>query len=819
MANSISNLTIKANVSPAVNELDRLKNKTRDVGGAFDGLKNAIAGIAIGAFAKSAIDAASAMQNFANATGISISVISGYSQAMIAAGGSADRARDGISDLTKNIGEAARGSLELQKAFKLANVSIEDLRTLSEQDILRKTIDGLSKIPDSATRTATAFKIMGESVKGVDLTSLNNELDKYITKNAGSSTAIAAAAEAQKSFSNNIQNLQLAVLQVIEPLNKIAAGVDISAEAFAKVIRIVGLAVASYLTLTKVLPAVTNSLGKLGATLASGGGFWASTRAQIAATGAQLGFFSKNAQRSLGLLPSRFGGVTSAVFALRNAMGFLLRAFGIAGIIYTVVDAVNELIKAFTGFDVLDWVFKKIKLVTQALTDFLGLTSEVDRKQDEYNKNEIERFKNRAEAQKKQLEQVKENRKIQDETLKKINELFNAEMKGVNEVTNGYARTVEQLKKKFELETSLIGLSERQKQVTQQLFDAEAAFTAESIKLSERLAEQQRLKVSGNEEEAAAAKRLIPEIQAAQAKLTATYEAQKKSIDGLVAAREAAAAAQQLELFATRQQIEQQNKLQAIVDDTAKITMTELEKKYYDISTAARDSAKAAIEAEQARRGEPLSTAEIQAYYQTAYKGAEELIKATKKQAETQRSYQRSFSTGWRESLTEYVDNVGNAAQRAKDLFGTATKGMEDLFMKFINTGKFEWKGFVQSIVNELLRSQVQQLIAKVFGGITSVGTKSSGSNNFLGQIGSLLGFANGGIIPTNGPVLVGERGPEILSGAAGRQVTPNNQLGGANITYNINAVDAMSFKQMVARDPSFLYAVSEQGRRKLGAA
>ena len=819
MANSISNLTIKANVSPAVNELDRLKNKTRDVGGAFDGLKNAIAGIAIGAFAKSAIDAASAMQNFANATGISISVISGYSQAMTAAGGSADRARDGISDLTKNIGEAARGSLELQKAFKLANVSIEDLRTLSEQDILRKTIDGLSKIPDSATRTATAFKIMGESVKGVDLTSLNNELDKYITKNAGSSTAIAAAAEAQKSFSNNIQNLQLAVLQVIEPLNKIAAGVDISAEAFAKVIRIVGLAVASYLTLTKVLPAVTNSLGKLGATLASGGGFWASTRAQIAATGAQLGFFSKNAQRSLGLLPSRFGGVTSAVFALRNAMGFLLRAFGIAGIIYTVVDAVNELIKAFTGFDVLDWVFKKIKLVTQALTDFLGLTSEVDRKQDEYNKNEIERFKNRAEAQKKQLEQVKENRKIQDETLKKINELFNAEMKGVNEVTNGYARTVEQLKKKFELETSLIGLSERQKQVTQQLFDAEAAFTAESIKLSERLAEQQRLKVSGNEEEAAAAKRLIPEIQAAQAKLTATYEAQKKSIDGLVAAREAAAAAQQLELFATRQQIEQQNKLQAIVDDTAKITMTELEKKYYDISTAARDSAKAAIEAEQARRGEPLSTAEIQAYYQTAYKGAEELIKATKRQAETQRSYQRSFSTGWRESLTEYVDNVGNAAQRAKDLFGTATKGMEDLFMKFINTGKFEWKGFVQSIVNELLRSQVQQLIAKVFGGITSVGTKSSGSNNFLGQIGSLLGFANGGIIPTNGPVLVGERGPEILSGAAGRQVTPNNQLGGANITYNINAVDAMSFKQMVARDPSFLYAVSEQGRRKLGAA
>jgi hypothetical protein len=38
----------------------------------------------------------------------------------------------------------------------------------------------------------------------------------------------------------------------------------------------------------------------------------------------------------------------------------------------------------------------------------------------------------------------------------------------------------------------------------------------------------------------------------------------------------------------------------------------------------------------------------------------------------------------------------------------------------------------------------------------------------------------------------------------------------GSNVTYNINAVDAMSFKQMVAQDPSFLFAVTEQGRRTL---
>jgi hypothetical protein len=36
---------------------------------------------------------------------------------------------------------------------------------------------------------------------------------------------------------------------------------------------------------------------------------------------------------------------------------------------------------------------------------------------------------------------------------------------------------------------------------------------------------------------------------------------------------------------------------------------------------------------------------------------------------------------------------------------------------------------------------------------------------------------------------------------------------GGQNITYNINAVDVDSFRSLVASDPSFIYAVTEEGR------
>ena len=40
------------------------------------------------------------------------------------------------------------------------------------------------------------------------------------------------------------------------------------------------------------------------------------------------------------------------------------------------------------------------------------------------------------------------------------------------------------------------------------------------------------------------------------------------------------------------------------------------------------------------------------------------------------------------------------------------------------------------------------------------------------------------------------------------------SMAGGTNVTYNINAVDAASFQALVARDPGFIFAVSEQGRR-----
>lgn len=195
--------------------------------------------------------------------------------------------------------------------------------------------------------------------------------------------------------------------------------------------------------------------------------------------------------------------------------------------------------------------------------------------------------------------------------------------------------------------------------------------------------------------------------------------------------------------------------------------------------------------------------AEIKNLEAEANKAFETLTENAKKQ----RQIQRSFEYGWRQAFENYKDDATNAAKAAERIFDKATSSMEDMIVNFAKTGKFEFKSFVNSILEDMLRANVRQLFTQTLSG-----------GGIVKGLGKLLGFANGGIIPTNGPVLVGERGPEIISGAFGRNVTPNEQLGfgTTSVIYNINAVDALSFKQLVASDPGFIYAVTEQGRKTI---
>lgn len=188
----------------------------------------------------------------------------------------------------------------------------------------------------------------------------------------------------------------------------------------------------------------------------------------------------------------------------------------------------------------------------------------------------------------------------------------------------------------------------------------------------------------------------------------------------------------------------------------------------------------------------------------------EQFTAALEQLNEQQMAASRSFTDGWALAMDEYIDTTTNGANHARDIFADTTSAMEDSIKSFVTTGKFQFQDLVNSILDSLLDAQISQLT----GNLMNSGGGSGGS-----AVGDFFAgfFANGGLIPAGQVGIVGERGPELISGPA--NITPLNNTGGGmggQVTYNINAVDANSFKQLVAKDPAFMYAVTEQGRRSL---
>jgi lambda family phage tail tape measure protein len=178
---------------------------------------------------------------------------------------------------------------------------------------------------------------------------------------------------------------------------------------------------------------------------------------------------------------------------------------------------------------------------------------------------------------------------------------------------------------------------------------------------------------------------------------------------------------------------------------------------------------------------------------------------------------QRQFSTGWRDAYASYADNATNAADQAKTYFDDFTRGFEDAMVRLVQTGKLSFTDLANSMIADFVRIQAKKMLL----GIGTMVGGTGGSGGLFG--GSIIpGFlAGGGDAQPNSPYIIGERGPELFIPKVSGTVVPNDRLGGAMgqpqqtvVNYNIQAVDASSFRSLVARDPSFIYAVTEKGRQ-----
>lgn len=151
-----------------------------------------------------------------------------------------------------------------------------------------------------------------------------------------------------------------------------------------------------------------------------------------------------------------------------------------------------------------------------------------------------------------------------------------------------------------------------------------------------------------------------------------------------------------------------------------------------------------------------------------------------------------SWMAGVREGLRQINDEFNDFAKLSQNLVTDTFHNLEDAFVDLAKTGKFEVKGMVDAILNDLIRLQVRKSITKPL---------FDAASSFLPQLfGSFAGgFATGGTIPSGKWGIVGEKGPELaFGGSVGQTIIPQMGGGAGGVIVNVinNTGSSVSTRQ-----------------------
>lgn len=803
---STTNANINVNVN-GIAQLDKLQQKVGGLTTSFGKLKGIIGVGFLTAGIKSVIGMADSMQDLADATDFAIENILGFNQAVIENGGNAQQAQSAMLKFTQTIGEAAEGSKKARETLAAVGVSLDDLRTLSNQALFDQAIAGVSSMSDAARRATVSTDLFGKTLNGVNLGGISSKYQQATASSNSYANSVREAAMLQGQLDSALIKVQYSLLKLLEPTLKFINAIDNE-----KISR----------------------------------------------------FF--------------------------------------------------EILKTLDEWSPRGILAKQLDLITEAYNRLIGAKTAAESATSKPIQADVRRVDNvidaqNAAAREKETAAIRERQKIIDEAESKRLEQVNILKQQIRNVSIEFERQLGLNRDQYVLQQSLVGKSKEYQEIQTAVRQIQAQTADEVNRLQTAMAA-----LTSDQKADGLTKVYEQQIETVKALGLAEEQRLTNLIKGLNAAQNA----EEFLRFEREQSYALTDKLTELQRQTEDLNLSGVEAEYAKITRAINDTAVAAIRAEETRRGAKLSPEEAKRYYDTAAQGANRLYAAQKKLYDQS----RQFSTGWNRAFKDYVDNARNAAQTAERLFEKFTSGLEDAFIDFVKTGKFEWKNFVADMIEELLRSQFRNTLASLmelpnpfgsgtindmFGGLlgglaggelgssasnpmyvvdisggggsavsnllsgkstaasssgggffdslgnlfssTSGTAKTYGTNigsqqskilaeqdswfedsggglwdtisNFgssvVSGIGSLFDgwFANGGTIGAGKFGIVGERGPEIVGGPA--TVTPMG--GSTSVTYNIQAVDAASFKAMVARDPSFLYAVTEQGRLSTAGA
>lgn len=728
----------------------------------FGRLRNFLIGGAFVAFARSSMMLADQLDDLKNLTGLTTNEITKFASAVQFGGGQFESAGRGLQTLFEKLDSAVRGSKEAQESFARVGITLNDLATLSERDILQKTVQGIAKIGAETGRAeavAVAMDLLGKAARGVTID------EKFVTTlmEGGAEADLLAeritqVADANERFEKIMLNLKIAFIETFGP------------------------AIEYISELIQKLPIVTQLMKALGVVIvaiAVGSGFRA--------------------------IVTGFGMAARGALALKNAVVALFAAFrsgGVKGVISSITGAAGKFAggptnKTIAGArDVASLGGAAIAGGITAAALFGG--DEVD--------NETKALDSNTNARARRNVQLSSDaKKLADEARRRQQSIDS-----ILREADAFKRSTAEMMKNLQTSYDMIGVDEDIVKVQ----EAGAKVTDMATREIEKLKEQ-RARLLGEENSAAQ----VAAIDSVIATIQRQAEEDRVATEAIVRNGEIRKRAYETEMNKRkeimdivagganfREQLAQQ---QQLADAENELVRKKLEMQF----EMERANQVALLELRKKYAGQEIPQVELDALEKIKAARAAEL-ELNQRALTEDFDRRRTFIYGWTEAAKQAVNSlqetVADQGAYAKRIFDTITGGFTNSIMKFVETGKLSFKDLFKSLMMEIIKMQMNKLFLSIFG-----------KGGPLGSIFAGL-FADGGYIPGGKYGIVGERGPELVRGPAnvvGTDQTAALMSGGGGmtqVTYNISAVDSRSFKDLVASDPAFIYNVTRAGARRI---
>lgn len=185
------------------------------------------------------------------------------------------------------------------------------------------------------------------------------------------------------------------------------------------------------------------------------------------------------------------------------------------------------------------------------------------------------------------------------------------------------------------------------------------------------------------------------------------------------------------------------------------------------------------------------------------------------------------WAEGWELFTNKIITNLEIVQTLYENVFGGLTDLLTNTFVEWakgnnslVGSLKEAWSGFRSFLIEAVFRALSEKIAALIIQGKVLKTILSGGGGligGILGGIGSIFGFAHGGIVTSPTLGILGEAGPEaVIPLSSGRAASAIDSLGGGGSRVDIGNIiiqfpNVTSFQDWLDADPEMIKEITER--------